>query len=181
MNKNKNTRLDELLKDAQKRSKEGITLMVIGVGLITLLLSLQLHSVLPIIVVAAIALVMRFKSAGNKNAKGDCEIVIRYNEKGTPPEHRKADGSPLVITRRMQDALISVPLGTAIEFTTDGIPAKKVVLKSYDNTAFDYAWLPNGFRLTVKKDIPEGRARTTDIAVDDEPFWLEFAFSKACE
>ncbi|MBX9879810.1 MAG: hypothetical protein K2Y22_15235 [Candidatus Obscuribacterales bacterium] len=181
MNKNKNTRLDELLKDTQKRSTEGITLMVIGAGLITLLLSLQLHSVLPIIAVAVVALLMRFKSAGSNKATNDCEIVIRYNEKGTPPEHRKADGSPLVITRRMQDALISVPLGTAIEFTTNGIPAKKVVLKDYDNTAFDYAWLPNGFRLTVKKDIPEGRARTTDIAVNDEPFWLEFAFSKACD
>ncbi len=183
MNNDRNKRLEKQLEEIKGNADKGVALAIFGGVIITLILSLQFHSLLPVLLAAVVALVLQFNTAGKKGAKkksGACEIVIRYNEKGTPPEHRTPDGNPLVITRRMQDALISVPLGTAIDFTKAGIPAKKVVLHNYDNTAFDYAWLPDGFRLTVKTNIPEGRARTTDISVDDEPFWLEFAFSHAC-
>jgi hypothetical protein len=176
---NKNDRLERLTKEIKGNANKGVALTIFGAVILALLLTLSLGKALKNNAPAAAPKAASCCHAVATN--DDCEIVIRYNEKGTPPEHRKADGSPLVITRRMQDALISVPLGTSIDFTKSGIPCKKIVLHNYDNTAFNYAWLPDGFRLTVKKNIPEGRARTTDISVDDEKFWLEFAFSKACE
>lgn len=179
MNNDRNKRLEKLTKEIKGNADKGIALALFAAVIITLMLALQF------------ATNMKNSSNTSKQTVNSavmpgfttndaCEIVIRYNEVGTPPEHRTPDGNPLVITRRMQDALISVPLGTAIDFTASGIGAKKVVLHNYDNTAFNYARLRDGFRLTVKTDIPEGRARTTDISVDDQPFWLEFAFSHAC-
>lgn len=178
MNNNKNPRAEKLFNETKKNANSGVALMVFGAVIIALMLALQFATNLKSGKISASVSVTSTQPVICTN--DDCEIVIRYNEVGTPPEHRKPDGNPLVITRRMQDALISVPLGTAIDFTTSGIPAKKVVLNNYDNTAFDYAKLKDGFRLTVKTDIPEGRARTTDISVDDKAFWLEFSFSKAC-
>lgn len=185
---NKSTRLEELKNEIKKDSGQGLTLAIFTIVIISLLLTLQFGIVGAAICIATIIAfiaLLQFASDTTKNgakqpSNSACEIVIRYNEKGTQPEHRKPDGNPLVITRRMQDALISLPLGTPIDFTTSGIGAKKVVLNNYDNTAFDYAHLRDGFRLTVKTDIPEGRARTTDISVDDQLFWLEFSFSHAC-
>lgn len=178
MNNKKTSRLEELKNETEKKSREGIALAIFGAVVIAVLLSLQFGVVAAALLGGTTAVLLAYLPLGKQAS--DCEIVIRYNEVGTPPEHRKADGNPLVITRRMQDALISVPLGTSIDFTTSGLPAKKVVLNNWDNTAFDYAHLKDGFRLTVKKNIPEGRARTTDISVDDQPFWLEFSFSHAC-
>ena len=176
---NKNDRLEKLIEEVKSNADVGVRLAIFGVVIIALMLALQFATSLK----NSCSTPKAVNSACMPTivTNDSCEIVIRYNETGTPPEHRVADGTPLVITRRMENALISEPLGTANDFTQSGIPARKVVLNNYDNTAFDYARLKDGFRLTVKKNIPEGRARTTDISVDDKAFWLEFAFSKACD
>jgi hypothetical protein len=85
---------------------------------------------------------------------------------------------PFVVTRDMENARVGAPFGSRFQYTKHGLNTESLELRSYDDTAFIKTDLPGGFQLQVRDDIPQGRARTTDVRVDDgKLFWFEYAFT----
>ena len=98
-------------------------------------------------------------------------IVVSY-----PDGHSQAfpASQPLMVTREMENALLSMPEGSQVRFTGGALKSKFIDLRNFDPTCFKYGSLPDGFELTAI--VSSGLARTTFITLDGVPFYVQFVF-----
>ncbi|GEM_PF-3450801 len=84
---------------------------------------------------------------------------------------------PLVVARDMENALITMPRGSIVQYTSEALKARFIDLRNFDPGVFEYKALRDGFQLRALVD--SGRAPTTLIALDGVPFYVQFVFVPA--
>ena len=117
------------------------------------------------------------QASGSAPAAGVIVIYDPYNIVVSCPDGRSLSfpaSQPLVVTRDMEGALFSMPIGSRVRFTSAALNARMLDLRYFDTSCLKYYPLRDGFELEAIVDY--GNAQTTFITLDGVPFNVKFVF-----